>query len=266
MKVIAALDNKPAAPTVAMAARSVAVLFGDSVEGLHVSENGSALAQASADSAGLELLLRRGRPLDQLVRALDDRDVALIVLGVRGTPGGRRPAGHRALELITRARKPVVVVPPDAREPNAIERMLVALDGTRASAEALAEAIKQVYAQDVEVVLLHVLGEDRLPRFADHVQHETRSWTDEFLARYCPEGVEPVTLEVRVGHAEECVLDVLREKGADLLALGWRQNLAAGRARVVREALARSPVPVLLVPADAHRSANSRQANNTRKD
>jgi hypothetical protein len=34
----------------------------------------------------------------------------------------------------------------------------------------------------------------------------------------------------------------------DLLALGWSQSLAPGRAPVGREALARSPVPVLLVP------------------
>jgi hypothetical protein len=71
------------------------------VEGL-VSENGSALAQASADVVGIELQLRRGRPLEQLVRTLDESDVALIVLGARGTPAGRRPAGRRALELITR--------------------------------------------------------------------------------------------------------------------------------------------------------------------
>lgn len=37
----------------------------------------------------------------------------------------------------------------------------------------------------------------------------------------------------------------------DLIALGWSQELAGGGAAVVREALERSRVPVLLVPVGA---------------
>lgn len=36
-----------------------------------------------------------------------------------------------------------------------------------------------------------------------------------------------------------------------MIALGWAQELAEGRAAVVREALERSRVPVLLVPVAA---------------
>ena len=35
---------------------------------------------------------------------------------------------------------------------------------------------------------------------------------------------------------------------ADLIALGWSQNLSAGRAHTIRVALANSPIPVLLLP------------------
>lgn len=35
-----------------------------------------------------------------------------------------------------------------------------------------------------------------------------------------------------------------------MLALGWSQILEPGRAAVVREALNRSPVPILLIPAN----------------
>jgi hypothetical protein len=36
-----------------------------------------------------------------------------------------------------------------------------------------------------------------------------------------------------------------------IVAMGWSQDLDAGRAAVVREALARSPVPILLLPVTA---------------
>ena len=49
--------------------------------------------------------------------------------------------------------------------------------------------------------------------------------------------------------AEEC--------GCDVIALGWSQELAAGRAAVVRETLERSSRPLLLVPVQ---SADSRDA------
>jgi len=36
-----------------------------------------------------------------------------------------------------------------------------------------------------------------------------------------------------------------------MIALGWRRRLAADRAAVVREVLARTPVPVFLLPRSA---------------
>ena len=44
------------------------------------------------------------------------------------------------------------------------------------------------------------------------------------------------------------ILDILRRSHCDLVALGWSQDLARGRAAVVRRMLAESPVPVLLTP------------------
>jgi hypothetical protein len=44
---------------------------------------------------------------------------------------------------------------------------------------------------------------------------------------------------------------VCEQTNADLIALGWAQELAGGRAPVVRAALARCHTPVLLVPVRA---------------
>ena len=60
-----------------------------------------------------------------------------------------------------------------------------------------------------------------------------------------------MALETRVGVPGEHVLRVARDAGADMVALGWSQKLEHGHAAVVREVLAASPMPVLLVPVDA---------------
>jgi hypothetical protein len=57
-----------------------------------------------------------------------------------------------------------------------------------------------------------------------------------------------VRLELRIGRAEDLVPRVAEESRSDLIALGWARELAPGRAPVVRAALERSGLPVLLVP------------------
>ena len=57
-----------------------------------------------------------------------------------------------------------------------------------------------------------------------------------------------VSFEPRVGRSEEVVPRAAEETDADLVALGWAQELAAGRARVVRAVLELAHVPVALIP------------------
>jgi nucleotide-binding universal stress UspA family protein len=102
--------------------------------------------------------------------------------------------------------------------------------------------------QTLEAVALHVYDMDSIPRFTDQPQHEQAAWTREFLARYCPAGISEVRLETRVGRAAEVVAAVADDCGCDLIALGWSQATAEGRAPVVRGTLERSRLPVLLVP------------------
>ena len=77
---------------------------------------------------------------------------------------------------------------------------------------------------------------------------KSRTWGDEFVARYCPWGIGKVTVELRVGRPAEEILAVAAETGAQLIALGWSQEIDWGRAPIVREVLERGRTPVLLVP------------------
>jgi nucleotide-binding universal stress UspA family protein len=249
-KVLAAIDNSAAAKPVLATAAQIAGLYEADVEAVHVRQNGDRTVRAAADAAGLSLRTLTHSVVGALARAGRDEEVEAMVVGARGTHAGRRPAGHVALRLIVSLDKPVIVVPPEGRPATDLRRVLVPLDGTRETAAALDRVVRLARRHDLEVVVLHVRGDDSLPRFDDQPQHEADAWSEEFLARYCPDC--DVRFEQRVGIPGEHVLGVAEETDADLIALGWSRNLSPGRAQVVREALDRSRVPVLLVgiPAD----------------
>jgi nucleotide-binding universal stress UspA family protein len=246
-KVVAALDNSIAARAVLATAGRLAPLFDAEVEAVHVGEGGDCVASDAAAAGGLELRLLEGPTVPALVAAAEDDDVAVLVLGTRRLPVGA--IGSTALDVITSLLKPVVVVPPDAARVGRLERVLVPLEGTPQTSLAPKGLIELAHDADVEVVVLHVHDAATLPSFTDQPQHEAAAWRDEFVARYCPWGIGKVSLQVRFGRREEKILRAAVETNADLIALGWAQDLAAGRAPIVREVLERGRVPVLLVPS-----------------
>jgi nucleotide-binding universal stress UspA family protein len=156
--------------------------------------------------------------------------------------------GSTALELVTELDKPVVLVLPGAPPMRAFRRILIPLDASAANDEALRRGLDLLCAGDVEIVVLHVGSAESLPMFEDQPQHETATWMEEFLRRYCPIAPQGVRFELRTGRPGEHVVDVAADTGAELIALGWKRELAPGRAAVVREVLARSTTPVVLFP------------------
>jgi nucleotide-binding universal stress UspA family protein len=259
-KVIAALDNSLAARPVVATATALGGLLGAEVEALHVGESGDGVAGSAAAAAGLALCTCMGPTVERLVESGSREDVVAMVLGARGTPGATRPVGATALEVLGVLPKPLVVVPPEAASPGTLRRILVPLEGTVSTSLAPKGIFELAQGAELEVVVLHVHDEASLPLFTDQPQHETSAWAREFLARYCPWGVGDVRLEIRVGRRDEQILSAAEETGADLIALGWSQELARGRAPVVRAALERGHVPVLLVPVHVTTPVASPQA------
>jgi hypothetical protein len=151
--------------------------------------------------------------------------------------------------------KPVLVVPPDADPPPALRRVLVPLEGTVSTSRAPHQIFELASSAELDVLALHVHEPRSLPAFTDQPQHEHESWGREFLHRYCPWGLRSVRLETRIGRRGDLVPLVAEEHDCDLIVLGWAQALTAERAPVVRETLARSSKPLLLVPVRTVRSA-----------
>jgi nucleotide-binding universal stress UspA family protein len=246
--VLAAIDNSLAGKPVIAAARALADVLGAHVEAVHVAADGTRTARSAAAVAGVPLRTVTGSVVDALVAQGQSPDVLAMAIGARGTPAGPRPLGGTAAAVATRLLKPVVIVPPEAVVPPIFRRILVPLEAVLSQSRLPGSVYDLAGDFEIDVVALHVLDEASIPAFTDQPQHEHTAWAREFLARYCPRGLGRVDLETRVGRTEELVVPVAEQCGCDLIALGWSQELAPGRATVVRETLKRSRLPVLLTP------------------
>lgn len=110
-QILAAIDDGPAARPVIDTAVWLGRLLGVSVAALHVREDGVETASAIAATRGLTVNVVEGDSVDALIEAIAAPDVLLGVVGARGVPSGRRPAGHVALAVAQAVAKPLVVVP-----------------------------------------------------------------------------------------------------------------------------------------------------------
>jgi nucleotide-binding universal stress UspA family protein len=248
-RVLAALDSSLAARPVLAVANNLARLMDADVDAVHVHVDGTRTVAAATDAAHVPLRVVEGPVVETLTAEAGARDVAALVIGARGTPGGK-PLGDTAIAIAVSLAKPVVIVPPDG-SPRPLRRLLVPLEGTRATTRAPRWVVELAQEAALEVIVLHVHDEASLPSFTDQPQHESEAWSREFLTRFCPAGIENVRLAVRVGRTDEEVLAAVGDLEADMVALGWAQQLVPGRAPVVRALLEHGRVPVILMPVHA---------------
>jgi len=246
--VLAALEADACAQPVLSAAIALADLFDATPVALHVREDGTRSPKALASAADVELRETAGDPIEQIVAAAQAPHVAALVLGARGVHGGPQPAGHTALDVMTRVTKPIAVVPPHAQVRQRLARILLPLEGTSETSQALEKTRKLAHGRQLEILVLHVHSPATVPAFSDHEPHATQLWEQEFLSRYIGPPHQRVSLVRRLGVPADDVVAVAREMNAELIVLAWNQDLSPGRARIVSETLAHSDVPVLLIP------------------
>jgi len=213
--VLAAIDASPAAQPVLDTALGMASLTDATVEAVHVREMATSTSQAIASRRGVPIREVEGDVETCLLRELNRDEVILGVVGARGTPTGRRPVGHTALQLLRRTAKPLVVAP--------------------------------LLGGNAELVAVHVFTTATAPPMIDHPEWGLEAWGAEFLARYCPEASQ---IDLRTGPVGGRVLDAAADAAADLIVLSWSQDTSPGHAVVVQHVLERSPVPILLLPVD----------------
>ncbi len=255
--ILAVLDAGPAARAVLEVACGVGELMAADVEAVHVHDGTAETPRRLAERAGVPLRVLDGAVEDVLLRAIGEPDVVAAVLGARGLPGGRLPVGRTALALLRRAGKPLVVVPPELRDagPRHLERLLVPLEGTELSSRPVLECLCPLIAAPVEIIALHVFAAGTALPVLDRPERDLLIWAEEFRSRFCPAAAR---MESRSGAVGELVGEVGREESVDLVVLSWSQDASADHAKVVRDVLSRSTVPVLLLPVllDAPRAVH----------
>lgn len=250
-ELVAAIDDSAAARPVLLAAREIARMFGDSLEALYVQQDEAGrTAKDLATALDVPLTVRRGDPLTEILAAASADDVRGIVVGARRFPSGARPASRVALEVIRSCQKPVIVVPPTATvRTGGTHRLLVPLDGQGETASAMRALLARLVPDaKLEIIAAHVFEPDNVPPFSDQAGHETDAWSQEFLQRWLAADTTDVALELRVGNAAEALRDIAQEVDADVIAMGWKQQLSPSRSQVVSTLVAESNVPLVLVP------------------
>jgi hypothetical protein len=250
--VLAAIDAGPTGPAVLHVAAGLAELTGRAALAVHVREGDTGAAEAAATAAGIPLRVLDGPVEATLLRAVDDPTVGLAVFGARAVPEGARPVGHVALLALEHAAKAVVIVPPNGAgtffEPPV--RVLVPLEATTESSEAVQSWINVFCGVGAEIVALHVVTPRSAPRMLDHPEWDLPQWSDEFIEHFCPAAAR---IDLRTGEPHRRVAEASRDEPVDLVVLSWSQDTSAGHAAVVRAVLSRSTTPVLLVPVDGRR-------------
>ena len=245
-RVLAALE----AEAVAAAVLGTATRFGEmtcaGVEVVHAGTPLPVTVVRVAALAGLELRRVAGAAGPALVAELERPDVNAIVMGAGIGHLGHHPVGSTTRYVAERSTKPVVVVPATGTGPGSpFRRLLVPLEGTESSSRPVLEALLPMLVAGVEVEVLHVFTEETLPRMLDHPVRDIELLGHEFLARHFPPATRIV---LRAGEVADRVSELCEEHGADMVVLSWSQRSSHGHARVVRDVLRSSAVPVMLLP------------------
>jgi len=250
--VLAALRDSPTGGPVLDTAVRIAEMARGHVEAVHVGEGRAVSLGVMARREGVPYRRLTGRSELALVEVMNAPAVVAMTMGVGTTPTAGHPVSATTLHVISRAPKPVVVVPPHAGPSRRIRRVLVPLEGTASTSEPVLHALSALVPPDVEIDVVHVFTDATLPRMLDRPERDLEMLGRRFLATHCPAGT---SLELRSGHVVTAVSEVSREHEVDLVVLSWRQDGSSGRAKVVRGVLGASMLPVLLVPTTARHDA-----------
>jgi nucleotide-binding universal stress UspA family protein len=176
--------------------------------------------------AKIETAVAEGDPRVEIVRWAEERRVDMIVLGARGLGALKRfLIGSTSLAAARYAVCPVAII---RGRPNRFKRVLVAIDGSEASYDALRFLSIFELVRDARVSLLHVLPKAMAPRhrFSRHAKAQNllaKASGGLGVARH------PMELLVAEGDPAREIVRAAQDHNADLVVLGARGLGAIGR-------------------------------------
>lgn len=190
----------------------------------------------------------------------------LIVMTARGESAEEReddrsPLGHVTASIIESTDVPVLVLPPAYQERLPWTTAIVPISGEAPADEALTVAVHLGNELGLELTVAHVMsfgdegkGLVAETRYADAAQHEYPGRLHELVERalsHCDRREARCIVEVvlRRGDVARRLLEVIEERHASVVVIGWHARFFADRAQVLKALLRRVSCPVLLVKA-----------------
>jgi len=247
-RVLAAVDGSPVSIEVLRGAVVLAELFGAEAVALYVGDPPPHDLQRLAAATGVRLTYRVGSAAKTVSSVLSGPDVVLGVIGTRGTGRTKDAQGRVAAAVMCGADKPLLVVPPGSFPPQRrrLHCALVPLDGRPESAETVEPVLRLLTEAGVDLVVVHVFDQAMVPSIWDEPRYTAPAWEHEFLARNLP--FLHTRLRRCAGPTGSQVVQTAIDEKADLVVVGWSQDLSAGHARTLQGLLASGGRSVLLLP------------------
>jgi nucleotide-binding universal stress UspA family protein len=198
-------------------------------------ENNMKRVEAQLTGLPHEMIVERAMGIwPSVEQAVKDYNVDLVVLGTHGRTGAEKLLlGSVAEEVFRRSHVPVLTIGPEAhRGLHAGAKFHKVLYATDFSAESLAAApyaISMAQENQARLILLHVMKPSATPLSEREAQDVLSNAIFQLHEIVPPSAELWCTAEavVQSGNAAEKILEVAKEKGADLIVLGVRN--APGR-------------------------------------
>jgi nucleotide-binding universal stress UspA family protein len=178
--------------------------------------------------------VRTGKPFHEIAAEAEESGSYLIVLASHGYTGAQRVLmGSTAERVVRHAHCPVLTVPTRNRPKSSghgdafrVKKILVPLDFSDLSQDALPWAVSLAIEHDAELILLHVVekypidylvGEELAKHSIAPLKKRARSSLDRLAEIWGREGTIPVSVAVREGNPYEEICQLAKMVCADLI-------------------------------------------------
>jgi nucleotide-binding universal stress UspA family protein len=179
-----------------------------------------------AQTAGIQCQTRMrhgSEPAEEILAVSEEIPADVIIMGRRDKRKiARWMVGHSTVQVVGRARCPVLVVPRAAVIPS--QRILIATDGSRYSDNAAADAGKLAALLKLPLTVLSVM----LPHHSEKRRAEAKEAVDRVTALLSQDGLacEGLVLE---GKPDETIVNTAKQHGVDLIIVGNRGRTGLDR-------------------------------------
>lgn len=211
--------------------------------------------KVEVDGVTVEGELRTGDPADQILQMIEKRRPDLVCMSTHGRSGFERILrGSIAERVLRRSTRPVLLLNPfTTKSDTPIETILVPVDGSKASSEAIPLATELARVFGSKLVLLHA-APDAVPG-PGQAESRTEEMASQILELH-KSRLERTGVETRIRIEREvpvaAILRAIDEEKADLVAMTTHGRSGLSRwifGSVSEDVLRHAPCPVLVLRA-----------------